>query len=463
MNIHILSNSPTRVNSGFGIVTRNLALELQKLDHNVSVSDMQNIYNKEYWNNIVIYPMNSVSNVTNNAEFYINELKQLQKNINNSKADVLIIIYPAYDNVIASNHLHELHENTIWYYPVEGMNIPDVYINELKKVKHVIPMTKQGKHELDVKKNGLDNVTNEIYHGFDPDIFKRLNLTNDEKDKRWLCYCIWKQLKYMNMQDKRWLCENGCFNCNGCVDSCKNYAEEKIVTNVLGNEFTGYISNLGSLKDQFGVETIISFTGENNGTRKKIDKLINSYSLIKKYDKNNEIMLIMHTMPVSNSGLNLWESVKKYELDNLDSKILFMYGDDDLGNSWSDAALNILYNISDINISTSGAEGFGLPTLESMACGIPNIGPNFSSFIELIGNDENIHNNRGLLSNIEGYESLRNGMKRCYVSPKSNANNVITLHEDKTLMKELGNNAYEWSQQYTWNNISLKFDELIRN
>jgi len=267
----------------------------------------------------------------------------------------------------------------------------------------------------------------------------------------------------MNMQDAKWLCKNGCFDCSGYNNSCKSYDEEKITINLMKNEFTGKISNIANIKDEFGVETIISFTGENNGTRKKIDRLIASYSMIKKLDKNNEIMLIMHTMPVSNNGINLWDVINKHKLNYMDNKLMFTYGTDDLGNSWSDAALNILYNVSDINISTSSAEGFGMPTLESMACDVCNVGPNFSSFIELIGNDENIENNRGLLSDIQGYEKLSNGMKRALVSPKSTAENVIMLHEDKKLMKKLSNNAYEWSKQYTWDNISEKFNDLLLN
>lgn len=458
MNIHILSNSPTKVNSGFGIVARNLAIGLHKLGHNISVSDMQNIYNKEYWNNITIYPMNSVSNATTGNNFYINELVQFQNNLKDSNADIVIIVYPAYNNVIASNHLHELHENTLWYYPVEGEDIPKTYVNELQKVKNVIPMTKQGRTEL--QKTELNNVIDEIYHGFDPDIFKQLNIDN-KNDSEDLHYCIWSQESYMNMQDKRWLCKNGCFDCDGCNIDCENYTEEEVIINTNGNEFTGNISNLGRIKDDFGVETIISFTGENNGTRKKIDRLLASYSMIKKMDKNNEIMLIMHTMPVSNSGIDLHECVRKYDLDYLDKKLMFTYGTNNLGNSWTDNALNILYNISDINISCSSGEGFGLPTLESMACDCVNVGPDFSSFTEFIGNNENIKLNRGLLSKIQGYETLKNGMRRGLVSAKSTADNVMMLHENDKLRNEMSNNACNWSLGYTWDNICVKFDKLI--
>ena len=71
------------------------------------------------------------------------------------------------------------------------------------------------------------------------------------------------------MQDKRWLCKNGCFDCDGRDNNCENYTEEEIIINTNNNEFTGNISNLGRIKDEFGIENKIIFTGENNGPRKK--------------------------------------------------------------------------------------------------------------------------------------------------------------------------------------------------
>lgn len=485
MNIHILSNSPTRVNSGFGIVCRNLALGLSKLGHTVSVSDMQNIYNKEYWNGICIYPMNSVIDAATENTYYINELLQLSKNLKESKADVMIIIYPAYDNVISSNHLHEVCSNTIWYYPVEGENLPDTYINELKKVKKIVPITKQGKKELE-KKIDSRKIEKEIYHGFDEKTFYRLDRLDksDKSDLKFgenLHYCIWSLDRYWLVGDRKELCERGCYKCNGLDSNCKYYKEEEIVLNIHGDEYKGNISNLDNLKDQFGAETIFGFVGENNGKRKKIERLLNSFSMLCKSNDivSSETLLLMHTMPVSNNGLDLWEYIKKYELDGIGRKIgekigeknkvkvLFTYGGDGLGNSWSDKALNIMYNIYDVNVSCSSGEGFGIPTLESMACGKPQIAPDFSSFSELVGKSNgsgsNFEKERGLLADVQGYEILNNGMRRALVSSKSFAECMRIMCDDKNLRNKLGDNAYNFSQQYTWNNISKDFDVIVKS
>lgn len=476
MNIHILSNSPTRVNSGFGIACRGLALGLKELGHKVSVSDMQNIYNKQYWNGITIYPMNSVQNATTGNLFYISEYNQLVSNLKDSSAQALIIIYPAYDNVIASNKLHELFGNTIWYYPVDGVNLPEVYLRELSKVKKVIPYTKQGREELlkselskgeigtcknGSKKEGkvnLGNVGKEIYLGFDKNTFYKFN---GSKEKEYH-YCKWITERHQLMQDSKVLCKRGCFKCDGFDVGCEGFEEEDIVGNLMGEEFKGKIGNLELLKDQFGVDCIFGFTGENNGERKKIDRLLAAYSMLLKElgSKSGEAMLLMHTMPVSNNGLNLWDYVKKYNLSG--SKLLFVYGEEGLGNSWSDRALNCMYNSIDVNVSCSGAEGFGLPTLESMAIGIPQIAPKFSSFIELIGeNGDEYIGERGLLAKIQGFDELKNGMKFALVNSKNVSELMNTMIDDKSLGTLLGNNACKWAKEYTWSHVSREFEKVI--
>lgn len=458
MHIHLLSNSPTRVNSGFGIACRGLALGMSRLGHEVSVSDMQNIYNKQYWNDICIYPMNSVQNATTGNLFYISEMQQLISNLKESKAEVLIIIYPAYDNVVASNHLHEVFGGkTIWYFPVDGENLPEVYLKELGKVTQVIPYTKQGREEL--VKGGLKNVGNQVYLGYDDKNFYRFD-ENNKMGGGEKTYCKWSTQKYQLVQDGKVLCKRGCFECSGKVGECHWFEEEEITANLMGETYKGVVGNLEKLKDQFGVETIFGFTGENNGNRKKIDRLLNAYSSFLKERGTGDSMLLLHTMPISNNGLNLWEYIKKYNL--VGKKVLFVYGEDELGNSWSDKALNVMYNSIDVNISCSGAEGFGLPVLESMAVGIPQIGPRFSSFKELIGENGNeTIGERGLFGKIQGYETLKNGMKLGLVDSKAVANIMNTIVDDKDLRKKLAGNASEWSKSYTWDNVCNEFNKIL--
>lgn len=251
---------------------------------------------------------------------------------------------------------------------------------------------------------------------------------------------------------------------------CEGFEEEELTANLMGEEFKGNVGNLELLKDQFGVDCIFGFTGENNGERKKIDRLLASYSMLLKElgSKSRDVMLLLHTMPVSNNGLNLWDYVKKYNLDK--SKLLFVYGEEGLGNSWSDRALNCMYNSIDVNISCSGAEGFGLPVLELMAVGVPQIAPRFSSFIELIGenrkecvdgNRDECIGERGLLAKIQGFDLLKNGMKLALVNSKSVSELMYIMMDDKDLRNSLGNNAQEWAKDYTWSHISKEFEKVL--
>lgn len=49
-----------------------------------------------------------------------------------------------------------------------------------------------------------------------------------------------------------------------------------------------------------------------------------------------------------------------------------------------------IYNACDCHITTTGAEGFGMPILESMACGLLNIAPNWSGHLDFINKDNGL-------------------------------------------------------------------------
>lgn len=53
--------------------------------------------------------------------------------------------------------------------------------------------------------------------------------------------------------------------------------------------------------------------------------------------------------------------------------------------AFSEAEMNVLYNISDVNISTTLGEGVGLSLVESAATGTTSIAPNHSSIPEMLG------------------------------------------------------------------------------
>ncbi len=91
--------------------------------------------------------------------------------------------------------------------------------------------------------------------------------------------------------------------------------------------------------------------------------------------------------------------------------------------------LPFLYNAADLFVYPSLYEGFGLPVLEAMACGVPVITSNVSSMPEIVGN-------AGLLQNPHNTDEWADAMQR-----------VLT---DRTLRDTLAHKGLERSKLFSW-------------
>lgn len=94
-----------------------------------------------------------------------------------------------------------------------------------------------------------------------------------------------------------------------------------------------------------------------------------------------------------------------------------------------DEDLVYLMNGASVFVYPSLYEGFGLPPLEAMACGVPVISSNISSIPEVVGD-------AGILVDPYSVEELSNAIQR--------------VLEDSTLAKELGQKGLERSRQFSW-------------
>lgn len=110
-------------------------------------------------------------------------------------------------------------------------------------------------------------------------------------------------------------------------------------------------------KDHF-----VAFWANRNAKRKRPGDLLNSWKLfIDKTDKKDAI-LILHTDPFDNEGVNIPKIIKML---NIEKNVAISTDKIDFDE------MNIMYNIADITLNISFAEGFGLSTLESMQTGTP--------------------------------------------------------------------------------------------
>jgi len=132
----------------------------------------------------------------------------------------------------------------------------------------------------------------------------------------------------------------------------------------LSDEERGKIreQTLGADKDKF-----VAFWNNRNARRKQSGTLIFWWKeWLDKRDLHQKAQLIMHTEPKDPHGQDLGHIVKQLGLDS-DRQVLFSTQKVPLEH------MGQFYNMADVTINISDAEGFGLATLESLSCGTPII------------------------------------------------------------------------------------------
>jgi len=165
--------------------------------------------------------------------------------------------------------------------------------------------------------------------------------------------------------------------------------------------------------------------------RKNLLTLIKAYHKLKKNKIKHKLIVI------GAKGWkyhNIFNAVKQYNLEN---DVIFL-------GFIPNNELPVIYNLSDIFVYPSIYEGFGLPPLEAMACGIPVVTSNTSALPEVVGNagimvnpynpDEftnafyEVINNEGLKK-----EMIEKGLERVKTfSWEKNARETKEIYDDVT-------------------------------
>jgi len=162
---------------------------------------------------------------------------------------------------------------------------------------------------------------------------------------------------------------------------------------------------------------------------KNVVRLIKAYNKLKKEGK------IQHNLVIAGSKGWLYEDVfKTVDFLNLKNDVIFL-------DYVKLEDLPLLYSGASIFVFPSLYEGFGLPILETMACGCPVVASNVASIPEVVGD-------AALLFNPYNMNDI--------------AEKILTVLENKQLKSELINKGIKRLSEFSWEKTALQTLEVFK-
>lgn len=239
-------------------------------------------------------------------------------------------------------------------FPVEEKLATDNYrINIIKERKFLkdCPQVVYGQGDVFNKNNGKYKIG-----------FTMLETTGIPKE--WVKQC--------NSMDEVWVPSN--FNVKTFIDSGVRVPIHVIP---LGIDPNYYSPNIKSYK-KHGKYTFLSVFEW--GERKAPEILLKAYT--KAFTKKDNVLLLCKV--INNDGsININEEIRKLQLPENGPEIIFLYN-----TKFADYDMPTLYRSADCFVIPTRGEGWGMPILEAMACGLPTIATNWSSQVDFF-NDLN--------------------------------------------------------------------------
>ncbi len=171
---------------------------------------------------------------------------------------------------------------------------------------------------------------------------------------------------------------------------------------------------------------IILYIG-NTRPYKNLPRLIRAFKILQDYE-NCQLVL------GSGDTRNI-DSLKKMVTQlNLEQKVIFT-------GPLEDKDIIDLMNVAEVFVFPSLWEGFGLPPLEAMACGVPVVASKAGSLPEILGD-------AALLVNPESEEEI--------------AKEIMHVLTDKKLREELIKRGFERVKKFTWGKTAGKTQKLFQ-
>jgi len=119
-----------------------------------------------------------------------------------------------------------------------------------------------------------------------------------------------------------------------------------------------------------------------------------------------------------------------------------------------DATLATIYNSFDVFALPTMGEGFGLPILESQACGVPALATDCSACSELLPDARQRLGVKGTLIMARNFE-------QAIVDEEDLTARLEILYANRAVLREMGARSLEFAKGFSWERVAGEFVELM--
>ena len=208
------------------------------------------------------------------------------------------------------------------------------------------------------------------------------------------------------------------------------------------------------IKAKYGLtgKFVVGSVYRNQG-RKMADRMFKAFAIFAK--DNPDAVLFCHSDPFDQAAV--FDSVELIKRLGIENRVRFTGMS--FFNGFDYKEMNEVYNAMDVfTLSTSG-EGFGVPTIEAAACGIPSVVTDYTTTQELL-----IENGVcGLAVPICGELTGSWNVERGLVDIGKMAEAFQMMHDNPAMREEMGKIGIEKiNKLYTWDVVNKDWDKLVR-
>jgi len=229
------------------------------------------------------------------------------------------------------------------------------------------------------------------------------------------------------------------------IDS--HYIPHGVDTNVY-RPLPEYVKNAYRKQNKWENKFVIGCVAKNQ-TRKMLPNLIQAYKNL--LESHKDMVLFMHCNPTE--GWDLVDYVKRL---GLEKKVVFGVKAGEFG--IHEDKMNVVYNLMDVHVLPTTGEGFGLPIIESMAAGVPNIVTDYTTAREIIGNNGEYIK----LCNEMPYVIGQLNTHRALPSVPDIEKKILKLYNNESLRKKYSKRGREQIiENYNWEKIIRAWLELF--